>query len=142
MIFLIFYTVCCIQYGHDKVTMTGIGSLKNASESKSNITNNNLTNIINLTNLKNITNSVDNNLNINSNNVTNSNSVVYKFPIFPQIIGGIICLGFSATFHLFGAMSKFSHEFFSRFDYGGISILIAGSCWPLYYYMFYCNQCI
>ena len=64
---------------------------------------------------------------------------VPRWPLAIFYIGGMICLGFSATFHLFSAHSKIVKRVFNRMDYGGIAVLIVCSCYPPYYYYFYCN---
>lgn len=63
-----------------------------------------------------------------------------RWPLFIFLVSAILCLSFSATFHLVGGVSKTYHEILSRFDYGGISLLITGSCYPPYYYFFYCED--
>ena len=63
-----------------------------------------------------------------------------RWPLFIFLISAILCLTFSATFHLMGCVSKTYHEILSRFDYGGISLLVTGSCFPPYYYFFYCEK--
>ena len=70
-----------------------------------------------------------------------SNIYLVKWPIFIQLLGAIICLSCSSTYHLFTAYSTKCVEILSRLDYAGISILIAGSCYPAYYYFYYCNHC-
>ena len=62
-----------------------------------------------------------------------------RWPLFIFLISAILCLSFSATFHLIGCVSKTYHKILSRFDYGGIAILVTGSCFPPYYYFFYCD---
>ena len=62
-----------------------------------------------------------------------------RWPLFIFLISAILCLSFSATFHLIGCVSKNYHKILSRFDYGGISLLVTGSCFPPYYYFFYCE---
>jgi len=71
-----------------------------------------------------------------------NNSYLVKWPIYIQLACAIICLSCSSTFHLYAAHSPAAGEILSRLDYGGISILIAGSCYPPYFYMYYCNSCI
>ena len=61
------------------------------------------------------------------------------WPLFIILISAILCLSFSATYHLIGCVSQKYHEILSRFDYGGISLLVTGSCFPPYYYFFYCE---
>ena len=60
-----------------------------------------------------------------------------RWPLFIIILSAIICLTFSASFHSIGNMNEKYHILLNRFDYGGISILISGSCYPPYYYFFY-----
>ena len=67
---------------------------------------------------------------------------VRRWPLFVFLISAIICLGFSATFHLFYVHSCDVSYFLGKMDYAGISLLIAGSCYPPYYYLFFCNECI
>jgi adiponectin receptor len=63
-----------------------------------------------------------------------------RWPIFIIIFAAIACLSFSAIFHLFGLMNAKYFNILNRFDYGGISLLISGSCYPPYYYFFYYSQ--
>ena len=65
---------------------------------------------------------------------------IKRWPIFVMLSTAIICLGFSALFHLVGTLSKEVHSVFSRLDYAGISLLIAGSCYPPYFYFFHCEH--
>ena len=60
-----------------------------------------------------------------------------RWPIFIMIVSAILCLSFSAIFHAFGIISQKYYTILSRFDYGGISLLITGSCFPPYYFFFY-----
>lgn len=69
-----------------------------------------------------------------------SNSELVKWPIYVQLVCAIFCLCCSSTFHLFVAYGAKVGDILNRLDYAGISILIAGSCYPPYYYMFYCNS--
>lgn len=64
---------------------------------------------------------------------------VKRWPLFIMLSSAIICLGFSASFHLLCSISKSVHKVFSSLDYAGISLLIAGSCYPPYYYFFHCE---
>ena len=61
------------------------------------------------------------------------------WPLFVFLISAIICLAFSSIFHLIGNISTNYHRILSRFDYGGVCLLITGSCYPPYYYFFYCE---
>ena len=63
-----------------------------------------------------------------------------RWPMFVMLVSAIICLGCSTSFHLLSAHSKKLHDLLNRLDYAGISILIAGSCYPPYYYFFYCKK--
>ena len=63
-----------------------------------------------------------------------------KWPLYIIIISAILCFTFSASFHSIGSMSATHHNILNRFDYGGISLLISGSCYPPYYYFFYFSQ--
>ena len=67
-------------------------------------------------------------------------SSLEKWPLYIFLISAFLCLIFSTTFHMVGNMSQKIHRFFSRFDYGGISLLISGSTFPPYYYFFYCDN--
>ena len=60
-----------------------------------------------------------------------------RWPLFIIIFAAIACLSFSTIFHLFGIMNAKYFNILNRFDYGGISLLISGSCYPPYYYFFY-----
>lgn len=69
------------------------------------------------------------------------NTDVKKWPLFVFLFGAVSCLSMSAYFHLFWVQSKEISEILARLDYAGISLLIAGSCFPLYYYSFFCDHC-
>ncbi len=71
--------------------------------------------------------------------IQKSKSPLKRWPLFIMLSSAILCLLFSALFHLFGTMNKTTNKILSRFDYGGISLLIAGSCYPPYYYFFNCD---
>jgi len=60
-----------------------------------------------------------------------------RWPLYIIIFSAIFCLSFSAIFHLFGVINEKYFNILNRFDYGGISLLISGSCFPPYYYFFY-----
>ena len=63
-----------------------------------------------------------------------------RWPIFCFLTCAFICLFFSSMFHLFYVKNKTTNKYLLRMDYAGISILIAGSTIPGYFYGFYCNQ--
>ena len=63
-----------------------------------------------------------------------------RWPLFVIIFSAITCLSFSTIFHLFGTINEKYNNILNRFDYGGISLLISGSCYPPYYYFFYYDK--
>ena len=78
--------------------------------------------------------------NLNKNIEENKFRNVPKWPILIQLLSALLCLSCSTVYHLFSAYSYKVDNVLSRFDYAGISVLIAGSCFPPYYYMFYCSN--
>ena len=62
-----------------------------------------------------------------------------RWPILIFLISAILCLLFSAFYHLFCAMSKKTYVKLHRLDYAGISLLISGSTFPPFVYTFYCE---
>lgn len=54
-------------------------------------------------------------------------------------LGAIVCLGLSSTYHTLSCHSPHVGRLFSRLDYCGIALLIAGSFVPFLYYGFYCH---
>ena len=52
----------------------------------------------------------------------------------------IFCFGMSSIYHLFNSHSKKMMNFWIRFDYAGICLMIAGSSTPPLYYSFACNE--
>lgn len=67
------------------------------------------------------------------------NMNIGRWPLYVFLAGAIVCLSGSATYHLFSAHSHKVSAIMARMDYGGISFLIAGSCYPPYYYLFFCD---
>jgi len=70
---------------------------------------------------------------------------ISRWPLLVFLSSALVCLLCSTMFHLFYPMSTSnfinyleSYKIFSRFDYAGISILIAGSTFPPLYYGMYC----
>jgi adiponectin receptor len=61
-------------------------------------------------------------------------------PLFIFLVGGIICMGSSAFYHLVKDHSHTAQRYFSKVDYAGISIMIAGSTTPPIYYSFMCKE--
>ena len=103
----------------------------------SNKINNNNIEIIN--NLKLNYNICKNNILEYLNTYKTENKHLPRWPLFIMLSAGIICLGFSFTFHLFGVYSEKLYKILSKLDYGGILFLIAGSCYPPYYFFYYCE---
>ena len=64
-----------------------------------------------------------------------------RWPLFIMLCAAIVCFGFSAFFHWFSIYSKNLFLVLSRLDYAGITFLIPGSCYPPYYYFYYCEKC-
>jgi adiponectin receptor len=85
---------------------------------------------------------------IDSSKTVNSAQNVYiknkltRWPVFVFLISAIVCLSFSAIYHLFFVQSQKLSALLGRLDYIGISFLIAGSCFPPYYYFYYCSTSI
>ena len=61
------------------------------------------------------------------------------YPLIFNIIAAFFCLGCSAAFHLLYVKSETVSKILSRLDYGGISILILGSAFPIIFYSFACQ---
>lgn len=55
------------------------------------------------------------------------------------MLSALLCLGFSAVFHLFYPLSRKTNDILQRLDMAGISILIFGSCFTCSYYIYYCE---
>ena len=64
-----------------------------------------------------------------------------RWPLFIMLFSAIVCFGFSTAFHWFSIYSKELYSFLCRLDYAGITLLIPGSCYPPYYYFYYCEKC-
>lgn len=65
---------------------------------------------------------------------------VPRWPIFVFLFSAFLCLFFSSSYHLFYVKNLTVSKYMRRMDYAGISILIAGSTSPGYFYGFFCNQ--
>ena len=61
-------------------------------------------------------------------------------PLFIHMACAIICMGASTTFHLLKDHSHKMSSSLAKVDYAGISIMIAGSSTPPYYYSFFCEE--
>jgi adiponectin receptor len=65
-----------------------------------------------------------------------------RWPLFVFLFSAMLCLLFSSIFHLFYVHSLSLSRLLGKLDYAGISLLIAGSCYPPYYYFYYCSLSI
>lgn len=63
---------------------------------------------------------------------------VSRWPIFVFLVSAALCLTCSTCFHLFYVVNKNYYRIFLRMDYAGVSLLISGSTFPIFYYAFYC----
>ena len=66
---------------------------------------------------------------------------IKRWPLFIMLSAAIVCFGFSTTFHWFSIYSKELYSLLCRLDYAGITFLIPGSCYPPYFYFYYCHLC-
>ena len=64
-----------------------------------------------------------------------------RWPLFIMLFSAIVCFGCSTSFHWFSIYGKELYSFLCRLDYAGITFLIPGSCYPPYYYFYYCEKC-
>ena len=64
-----------------------------------------------------------------------------RWPLFIMLSAAIVCFGFSTSFHWFSIYSKNLYSILCRLDYAGITFLIPGSCYPPYFYFYYCEKC-
>ena len=65
---------------------------------------------------------------------------VTKFPLYIHIFSAILCLSWSAIYHLFYVHSASVSKVLARLDYAGISFLIGGSGVSPIYYSLYCSD--
>lgn len=65
---------------------------------------------------------------------------VPRWPLYLHLISAVICMGISATFHLFYCHGPKCNRVFSRLDYAGISLLIGGTNLSPNYYALYCKE--
>ena len=114
--------------------------------------NENLVNqIVELNNNSNILEIIVKNWEICSNKITNyinkyiiheiKGEDIGRWPLFIMLSAAIGCFAFSTSFHWFSIYSKELYSFLCRLDYAGITLLIPGSCYPPYYYFYYCEKC-
>ena len=69
-------------------------------------------------------------------------TLISRWPIFVFLVSAMLCLLFSAVFHLFYSMSPYVSKKTQSLDYAGISLLISGSTFPPLVYGFACNPII
>jgi adiponectin receptor len=65
-----------------------------------------------------------------------------RWPMLVFIFSALFCLGCSVICHLFSAHSPDVCSMVCRLDYAGISILLAGSYFPIIFYIFYCDTAL
>jgi len=107
--------------------------------------------IVEISNDSNILNMIIQKWEVCSNKITNFinkyivNEVkgenISRWPLFVMLCAAIICFGCSTSFHWFSIYGKELYSFLCRLDYAGITFLIPGSCYPPYYYFYYCEKC-
>ena len=61
------------------------------------------------------------------------------YPIMLFLASCVITLAISSIYHIFKSMSQSMNSFFLRLDYAGINVLILGSSFVCYYYVFICQ---
>ena len=66
---------------------------------------------------------------------------IKRWPLFIMLSAAIACFGCSTSFHWFSIYDKKLYSFLCRLDYAGITFLIPGSCYPPYFYFYYCELC-
>ena len=124
-----------------------ITNIENYLEKNENLINQ----IMELNNNSNILEIIVKNWEICSNKITNyinkfiindiKGEDIGRWPLFIMLTSAIGCFAFSTSFHWFSIYSKELYSFLCRLDYAGITLLIPGSCYPPYYYFYYCEKC-
>ena len=76
-----------------------------------------------------------------TDNIIIKGEYIGRWPLFIMLTSAIVCFGFSTSFHWFSIYSKNLYSFLCRLDYAGITFLIPGSCYPPYFYFYYCEKC-
>ena len=132
------------NYGSKSNVITNI---ENYLEKNENLINQ----IMELNNNSNILEIIVKNWEICSNKITNyinkfiindiKGEDIGRWPLFIMLTSAIGCFAFSTSFHWFSIYSKELYSFLCRLDYAGITLLIPGSCYPPYYYFYYCEKC-
>lgn len=67
-------------------------------------------------------------------------SYISIWPLLWSILSCIMCMAFSATYHLFMVRSAKWNTVLSRLDYGGIAFTIFGCATPVIWYGFACSE--
>ena len=124
-----------------------ITNIENYLEKNENLINQ----IMEINNNSNILEIIVKNWEICSNKITNyinkfiindiKGEDIGRWPLFIMLSSAIGCFAFSTSFHWFSIYSKELYSFLCRLDYAGITLLIPGSCYPPYYYFYYCEKC-
>ena len=132
------------NYGSKSKVITNI---ENYLEKNENLINQ----IMEINNNSNILEIIVKNWEICSNKITNyinkfiindiKGEDIGRWPLFIMLTSAIGCFAFSTSFHWFSIYSKELYSFLCRLDYAGITLLIPGSCYPPYYYFYYCEKC-
>ena len=132
------------NYGSKSNVITNI---ENYLEKNENLINQ----IMEMNNNSNILEIIVKNWEICSNKITNyinkfiindiKGEDIGRWPLFIMLSSAIGCFAFSTSFHWFSIYSKELYSFLCRLDYAGITLLIPGSCYPPYYYFYYCEKC-
>lgn len=132
------------NYGSKSNVITNI---ENYLEKNENLINQ----IMEINNNSNILEIIVKNWEICSNKITNyinkfiindiKGEDIGRWPLFIMLSSAIGCFAFSTSFHWFSIYSKELYSFLCRLDYAGITLLIPGSCYPPYYYFYYCEKC-
>jgi adiponectin receptor len=133
------------NYGSKSNVITNI---ENYLEKNENLINQ----IMEINNNSNILEIIVKNWEICSNKITNyinkfiindiKGEDIGRWPLFIMLTSAIGCFAFSTSFHWFSIYSKELYSFLCRLDYAGITLLIPGSCYPPYYYFYYCEKFI
>ncbi len=84
---------------------------------------------------------VENITNLNEKILFNSQGYLPRWPLFLMLSAAIVCFCFSTTYHWFSIYGPKVYAFLNKLDYSGVTFLIPGSCYPPYYYFFYCEKC-
>ena len=72
-----------------------------------------------------------------------ADQILNEVPIWPlaiNVFSACFCMGCSALYHLMFVKNRKVSEALARLDYGGISILIFGTSFPILYYAMACDQ--